>query len=59
MDASFPSLSAVTASWLVACPWALVRGGLGRPGHGRRPAAILLQTVTRNSPRAGLMDGAA
>lgn len=59
MDASFPSLSVVTASCLVACSWALVCGGLeelcheprglGGSGHGQWLATTLLQTGARSS----------
>lgn len=49
MDALFHGLSVVTVSWLVACPQALVRGGLGGLG-----TAILLQSGMWDSPYTGL-----
>lgn len=64
MGASFSSLSAVTASWMVACPWALVRGGLGGSamsqvcvGVWAWLAATLLQTRTQSSPPWGSWMG--
>lgn len=55
MDALFHGLSVVTVSWLVACPQALVHGGLG---VWAQPAAILLQTGIWGSPGTWLVDGA-
>lgn len=37
MDALFHGLSVVTVSWLVACPQALVHGGLWALGTASRP----------------------
>lgn len=63
MDASFPSLSVVTASCLVACSWALVCGGLEELCHeprglrGLGTASGWLRPSSRLGPGAADAEG--
>lgn len=59
MDASFPSLSVVTASCLVACSWALVCGGLGELCHEPHGLGGLGTATGQLRPSSRLGPGAA